>query len=246
MYDFYLGGKDNFAADREAAQRMIDRIPQIPAAAIGNRQFLQRAVTAVAESGVKQFVDIGSGLPTMENTHQVAHRIDPAIKVAYVDRDPQVISHARAILQDGGTKDNVLTLDGDLRESFVLTQLLSPYIDWSQPVALMLVAVMHFINPPEAYRVADAYKEKMAPGSYLILSHSTADRLSEEEAALIQEEYEKSNAGIYLRTKQQVTRFFEGTDITEPGVTDVVTWRSGPVVAQPTMVYGGVGKKAAA
>jgi O-methyltransferase involved in polyketide biosynthesis len=246
MYDFYLDGKDNFVADREAAQRMIERIPQIPAAAKGNRQFLQRAVTAVAESGVKQFIDIGSGLPTMENTHQVAHAIDPAVKVAYVDRDPQVISHARAILEDGGTRDNVLTLDGELRESAVLPQLLSPFIDWSQPVALMLVAVMHFIEPPEAYRVVDAYKEKMAPGSYLILSHSTADYLSEEEATVIEEEYGNSNAEIYLRGIDEVETFFRGTELLDPGIVNVEDWRAGEHVPQTTMVYGAVGKKAAA
>jgi O-methyltransferase involved in polyketide biosynthesis len=245
MYDFYLGGKNNFAVDREAARRMIERIPQIPAAARGNRQFLQRAVSAAARAGIKQFIDIGSGLPTQENTHQVAHNIDPAIKIAYVDNDPQAVIHAKTILSDGGTKETVTVLDRDLRGTGELADSLSGFIDWSQPVALMLVAVMHFVEQGECYQVVDAYKDRMAPGSWLILSHSTADVLSEEAAALIEEEYARSNYGIYLRTKAQVTRFFGGTAILSPGITDVATWRSGPVMAQPTMVWGGAGKVAA-
>jgi hypothetical protein len=243
MYDFYLGGKDNFAADREAAQRMISRMPQIPAAARGNRQFLRNAVTSVARTGVKQFIDIGSGLPTMENTHQVAHTVDAAIRVAYVDRDPTAVTHARALLENN--TDSVFVLDGDLREVAVLTHLLGDFVDFDEPVALMLVAVMHFVETPEAYRVVDAYKDRMAPGSCLILSHSTADFLSEEQAQVITDEYSESNARIFLRDRQEVTRFFDGLELLEPGVTDVATWRSGPTRAQPTMVWGGVGRKAA-
>jgi hypothetical protein len=243
MYDFYLGGKDNFAADREAAQRMIIRMPQIPAAARGNRKFLRNAVAYAARKGVKQFIDIGSGLPTMENTHQVAHTVDADIKVAYVDRDPTAVTHARALLENN--TDTVYVLDGDLREAAVLTNLLSDFIDFNEPVGLMLVAVMHFVEAPEAYRIVEAYKERIAPGSHLILSHSTADFLSEEQAQVITDEYSESNARIFLRDKQEVTRFFDGMELVEPGVTDVATWRSGPVRARPTMVWGGVGRKAA-
>jgi hypothetical protein len=243
MYDFYLGGKDNFAADREAAERMIGRMPQIPAAARGNRKFLRNAVTAVALAGVKQFIDIGSGLPTMENTHQVAHTVDPDIKVAYVDRDPTAVTHARALLENN--TDTVFVLDGDLRETAVLTHLLGDFVDFDQPVALMLVAVMHFVETPGCYRIVDAYKDRMASGSCLILSHSTADFLSEEQAQVITEEYDESNARIFLRDKQEVTRFFDGLELLEPGVTDVASWRSGPLRARPTMIWGGVGRKAA-
>lgn len=246
MYDVYLGGKDNFAADREAAQKMIEKNPQIPAAALGNRAFLKEAVTAVAQSGVKQFIDIGSGLPVMENTHEVVRKVDPGIKTAYVDSDPIVIMHSQNILSKGGTQENVFVLDGDVRESVVLLHLLSEFIDFTKPVALMFIALMHFVETPECYELVQKYMDELAPGSYLILSHGTADYLSEEQAAVIDEEYEYSNAEIYLRDKQQVTRFFDGLELLDPGVTDVATWRAGPVVAQPTMVYGGVGRKVAA
>jgi O-methyltransferase involved in polyketide biosynthesis len=222
---------------------MIERMPQIPAAARGNRQFLKHAVTAVAQAGVRQFVDIGSGLPTMENTHQVAQAVDPAVKVAYVDRDPQAVMHAQNLLREGGTREDVFVLDGDLREPVVLTHLLSDFIDFDRPVAIMLVAVMHFVETPACYQLVDAYKERMAPGSYLILSHSTADFLSEDAAQVIAEEYEGSNAEIFLRSRDEVSRFFDGLELLDPGVTDVATWRSGPIEAQPTMVYGGVGHK---
>jgi hypothetical protein len=243
MYDFYLGGKDNFEADRQAAERMIARMPQIPAAARGNRQFLKRAVTAVAQAGVRQFIDIGFGLPTMENTHQVAHSVDPDVKVAYVDRDPQAVTHAKNLLQEGGSRESVFVLDGDLREPVMLTHLLSDFIDFDEPVGILLVAVMHFVETPTCYQLVDAYKERMAPGSYLILSHSTADFLSEEAAQVITEEYNGSNAEIFLRNRDEVSQFFDGLELLDPSVTDVATWRSGPIEAQPTMVYGGVGRK---
>jgi hypothetical protein len=195
---------------------------------------------------VKQFIDNGSGLPTMENTHQVAHAVDPDIKVAYVDRDSQAVSHSKNILQEGGSKETVRVMDSDLREPSALMQGIGDFIDFSQPVAIMLVAVMHFVEAPECYRLAGEYKDRMAGGSYLILSHSTADLLSGEQAQVIEDEYRRSNARIYLRSQQHVTRFFDGLDLLEPGVTDAATWRSGPVEAQTPMVWAGVGRKAAA
>jgi S-adenosyl methyltransferase len=242
MYDYYLGGKDNFEADRRAALRMISRIPQIPAAARGNRQFLRNAVTAVAQAGVRQFVDIGSGLPTMDNTHDAARRVAADSKVAYVDRDPQAVTHARMLLEKGD-EEAVRVLDGDLREPAAITLFLDDFIDFSQPVCIMLVAVMHFTETPECYRVVDAYKDRMAPGSYLILSHSTADFLSPEEAEVIAGEYDGSNARIFLRSSEEVGRFFGGLTLLDPGITDAATWRAGPVEAQRTLVYGGAGRK---
>jgi hypothetical protein len=242
MYDYYLDGKDNFKADRQAAGKMISRIPQIPAAAQGNRQFLRRAVTAVAQAGIRQFIDIGSGLPTMDNTHDIAHRVDPDIKVAYVDRDPQAVTHARMLLEKGN-EETVRVLDEDLREPEAVTRFLGDFIDFTQPVCLMLVAVMHFAPTPECYRLAGEYKDRIAPGSYLILSHSTADFLSPEQAEAITKEYGGSNARIFLRGREEVSRFFDGLALLDPAITDVATWRAGTVQAQRTMVYGGVGRK---
>jgi hypothetical protein len=245
MYDYYLGGKDNFAADREAADTMIAAMPWIPAAARANREFLGRAVAIAAEAGVRQFIDIGSGLPTQENTHQVAHKIDPGIRVAYVDNDPGAITHARELLQEGDP-DTVRAMDGELTETFAVTHLLSDFIDFGQPVAVMLVAVMHFIPGPQCYHVVADYIGRMAPGSYLILSHSTADMLTAGQARVIHEQYGGSNAPIHLRTRKEVARLFHGTGLLEPGVGDVADWRADDHVPQTTMVWGGVGRKAAA
>lgn len=242
MYDYYLGGKDHFAADRKAADEMIRRIPQIPAAARGNRRFLRNAVCAVAGAGVRQFIDLGSGLPTEQNTHEIAHEADPGIRVAYVDNDPAVVTHARAILKKGN-EDTVTVLDGDLREPQAVTLFLDDFIDFRQPVAVMLVAVLHFIETPRCYRIVNEYKDKMAPGSCLILSHATADFLSEAEAERITGEYDGSNLSIFLRGKHDIARFFGGLALTGPGITNVESWRSGPHTAQRTLVYGGVGRK---
>jgi O-methyltransferase involved in polyketide biosynthesis len=220
-------------------------IPSIPAAAAANRGFLGRAVTAVAEAGVRQFADIGSGLPTQENTHQVLHRIDPAIRVAYVDNDPQAVTRGRALLQETG-QDTVRVIDADLRQPDELVPRLSDFIDFAKPACLVFAAVMHFVPEPACYRIMHAYIGQMAPGSYLVLSHSTADRLSPEGGQTIHEQYRGSNAPIYLRTRDEVTRFFDGTTLLEPGVTDVADWRAGERVPQTTLVWGGVGMKAAA
>lgn len=245
MYDCYLGGKDNFEVDRQAADRMISRVPQIPAAAWGNRWFLRNAVTVVAQAGIRQFVDIGAGLPAVDNTHDVVHGVDPGAKVAYVDRDPQAVTHAQVLLEKGNEK-TVRVLDGDLRKPADVTLFLADFIDFNQPVCLLLVATMHFVQAPECYRLVAEYKDRMMPGSYLILSHSTADFLSPEQSEVITEEYGKSNAPVFLRGREEISRFFDGLAPLDPGITDVATWRTGPVTAQPTMVYGGVGCKVSA
>lgn len=242
MYDYYLDGKDNFRADRQAADKMISQIPQIPAAAQDNRRFLRRAVTAVAQAGTRQFVDIGCGLPTMDNTHDIAHRVDPDIKVAYVDRDPQAVTHARMLLEKGN-EETVRVLDEDLRDAEAVTWFLGDFIDFAQPVCLMLVAVMHFTQAPECYRVVGEYKDRIAPGSHLILSHSTADFLSPEQAEVITEGYGGSNARVFLRGREEVSRFFDGLALLDPAITDVGAWRAGTAAAQRTMAYGGVGCK---
>lgn len=244
MYDYYLRGKDNFAADRAAAEKMIAKNPAILTAARANREYLGRAVTAVAGSGVTQFIDMGSGLPTADNTHQVAQRVDPEVRVAYIDRDPQAVTRGMVLLQDSG-QEGVTVMDGDLREAKVLLHLLSPFIDFAEPVCLMFVAVLHFIESPDCYEILRTYMDRLAPGSYLILSHSTADHLSGEQAAVITDEYGGSNAPIHLRTRDEVSRFFDGLDVLEPGIVDVADWRAEKHHGQTTMVWGGVARKAA-
>lgn len=244
MYDFYLDGKDNFEADRVAAGRVVERLPFIKTTARDNRRFLGRAVTAAAQAGIRQFIDIGSGLPTQENTHEVAHRVDEGIKVAYIDRSPTVVSHAKNILAQGGNQRSVFVLDGDVREPASLARLLSGFIDFTRPAAVMLVAVMHFIEPAACYRLADEYKDRMAPGSYLILSHVTSDFLSEAETEALTGGYTDANARLYPRSRDEVERFFSGLELLDPGIADVADWRAeGPHVAQRTLGWCGVGQK---
>jgi hypothetical protein len=162
--------------------------------------------------------------------------------VAYVDRDPQAVTHARMLLEKGN-QEAVFVLDGDLREPAAVTLFLGDFIDFSQPLCIMLVAVMHFVEAPECYRLVDAYKDRMVPGSYLILSHSTADFLSGAEEKVIADEYDGSNASIFPRGREEVSRFFDGLALLDPGITDVAAWRAGPARAQRTLVYGGVGGK---
>jgi O-methyltransferase involved in polyketide biosynthesis len=245
MYDYYLGGTNNYAVDRAVAKQMYELMPYIPAAAQANRAYLKNAVTSVATAGVKQFIDFGSGLPTVENTHEIAQRVDREIKVMYVDRDPTAIAHAKAILAESEQEHAVRALAGDLREASVLAGLMDGFINWNKPVCLMFVAVMHFVGTPGCYRVIDEYKDLMAPGSYLVLSHSTDDFLSVEQGQKIEDKYAESDARIFLRSKGEITRFFAGLKLPEPGVIDVATWRAGDNATKTPMIYGGVGRKAA-
>ena len=252
IYDHLLGGKDNFAADRAAAAKLLQVLPGSAQAARDNRDFLQRAVRYLTTAGIRQFIDIGSGLPTVGNTHEIAHQADPAAKVAYADYDTIVLAHAKALLQSGSP--NVVVIDGDLRkpDSILAHPGLRELIDFRQPVAVLLLAVLHFLTDDEHPRdVVRQLASALAPGSYLAISHVTADHITASAAATAHGVYASASAPVIARTRAQVTAFLDGLDLIDPGVTDVAAWHPEIPPARPRghappasgYIYGAVAAK---
>jgi len=224
IYDWWLGGKDNFAADRELGQKIVDLVPMTPASARANRAFLHRAAGVVAAEGVHQFLDLGAGLPTMENTHSVVQGVDPDNRVVYVDYDPLVIVHARALLEGFGP---TTVVQGDIRDpDAILTHPeVTGVIDFTQPLCGLAVAVLHFLSDGEnPYAVVARLREAMAPGSYLVLSHITGDGTSEADEVISIMRQRMADPPT-LRSHAEVLRFFDGFELLDPGVVPVHLWR---------------------
>jgi hypothetical protein len=241
VYDYWLGGKDNFAADRELAEKFMAADPSVTAGVRSNRAFLGRAVHyLVAEAGIRQFLDIGTGIPTASNTHEVAQRADPSARVVYVDNDPIVLIHARALLAShpAGATDYI---DADLRDVGTILAAAARTLDFSQPVAVMLVGVLHCI-PDEDYpgQLVATLMEAAAPGSYLALSHPAADIHAEEMAAGAAMMNQAMAGSITFRTQAQVATYFAGLDLVEPGLVSTPQWRPGPGI-RPKPLPGWVG-----
>lgn len=246
IYDYMLGGKDNYVADRMVAQSMLDANPAAWRTAQANRAFLGRAVRlAATEGGIRQFLDIGTGLPTQQNVHQVAQDVAADSRTVYVDNDPVVITHANALL---AAAHQVAVVDGDLRrpEEILNHPTTLELIDFSRPVAVLLVAVVHFVSDaddPEG--LIATLRAAMAPGSYLILSH-TIDEGSAEVIGRASSGFRRSGTPLYHRSRARVERFFDGFDLLEPGFVDVQKWR--PVEnedsggASAWILAGGVGR----
>jgi SAM-dependent methyltransferase len=240
IYDYLLGGKDNYAADRDAAEELRTVLPDVEVACRQNRAFHRRAVTYLAgEAGIGQFVDIGSGLPTASNTHQIARAARPGARVVYVDNDPVVVGHGRALLE---RSPDVAVIDADLRDpgAIVTDRSLTKLVDFTQPVAFLLVAVLHFIPDEEdPCGIVEVLQSVMAPGSFLVISHVTQDDVSFEEYAAGVSVYEKSSAPVVPRRYNEVLRFFVGTDLIDPGLVNISRWRTD---GEPTrqLIYGGV------
>ncbi len=226
VYDWWLGGKDNFAADRELGQKIVDLVPMTPASARANRAFLHRAAGMVAATGVHQFLDLGPGLPTVENTHSVVQRIDPDNRTVYIDYDPLVIAHAQALLAGYGP---TTVVQADIRDpQAILTHPeVTEVIDFTRPVCVLAVAVLHFFTDEEdPYEVVARLREAMAPGSYLVLSHITGDGASQAKADEVIAITRKGMADPpTLRTHGEVLRFFDGFELLDPGVVPVRLWR---------------------
>jgi hypothetical protein len=242
IYDYLLGGKDNFEADRQAADRLLKIAPDAAQAAADNRKFLRNVVQFLArEAGVTQFLDIGSGLPGLGNVHEVAREQAELARVAYVDYDEVVVSHALNRLV---TDPLVIAVKGDLRDPGGITgnMAVRELIDFGRPVAVTLVAVLHFLDDPSAYAAVGYLKDVLAPGSYLAISHATPDRAGEGEAAEVTGVYERASARLYLRTGGQVREFLDGLELVPPGVVEAGNWRSKAPALRVTC-YGGVGKK---
>lgn len=247
MYDYLLGGKDNFPADREAAERAVTSFPTLRTAAQENRRFIGRAVRyLVEEAGITQFLDIGSGLPTAENVHEVAQRHAPDAHVVYVDNDPIVLAHGRALLEEHG---RTTVIQADARDTAVI--LSHPgtreLIDFSRPVGVLVVAVLHLIgDEDDPASIVRALRQAVPPGSHLVLSHATAD-ISPETALGVQAAYRARGIPLTLRSRSAFEEYFEGLDLVEPGVQVVSDWRSDvPEDKRPTHAdvswFGGIGR----
>jgi SAM-dependent methyltransferase len=248
MYDYFLGGKDNFQVDRDAADQ-LDKVAghgTTSTVAWENRRFLQRAVADLAEAGIDQFVDVGAGLPTQGNVHEIVQRVNPAARVAYIDNDPIVLSHGRALLADDKTT-RVFTADMREPQAILTAPGLAELIDFARPVAVLFVAVLHFVRDDEdPYGIVGAFRDAMAPGSYLVLSHVATDGLSAELLARNEDVYERSTSPSRPRSRDEIARFFDGLDLLEPGLVRPGLWRPGPGEETAThFMYAGVGTKTA-
>ncbi|MGH8775375.1 MAG: SAM-dependent methyltransferase [Jiangellaceae bacterium] len=247
VYDYWLGGKDNFAADRALGDAMVQAIPTLKTMARANRDFLGRAVRYLAtEEGIRQFLDIGTGIPTSGSVHEVAQAVAPESRVLYVDHDPLVLAHARALMT-GTSQGRTEFIMADLREpEGILTDpTLAKTLDLDQPVALMLVAIlMYFHDDENPHAWVSTLLDALPPGSYLAVAHPTGDFDPEATQAAVDA---ATRAGITLvpRSKAGVESFFAGLELIEPGVVPLLSWHPDDTGADPRSVwyYGGVGRK---
>jgi O-methyltransferase involved in polyketide biosynthesis len=244
VYNYWLGGKDHFAADRELAEKFIAADPKVIAGVRANRAFLGRAVHFLAaEAGIRQFLDIGTGIPTASNTHEVAQRAAPDSRVVYVDNDPIVLAHARALLTSDppGATDYI---DADLRNTGAILAQAARTLDFSRPVAVMLVGILQCIpDEDDPRRIVAALMDAVPPGSYLAVSHPAADVYAQARAgaALLNEGL---SSPIIFRTRAAVARFFGGLELVEPGLVSISHWRSGAGAgASPLANWAGVARK---
>jgi len=244
VYDYFLGGSHNFAADRTFADRMIAAVPSTGWVVRENRAFLGRAVRYIGGQGVDQFVDIGSGIPTVGNVHEVAAAVIAAPRVAYVDNDPVAIAHSRAILAGNPC---CAVVGADMLDSTPVLRRpeVCDLIDLTRPVGVLLAAVLHFVTDDEvAQNLVDRLVADLAPGSYIAISHATAEQTGEE-AGEVQDLYTKAVANLALRSHAQVTRLFDGLSVIEPGVVQIPHWRPDPgveIVGTPYPGYAGIGR----
>jgi O-methyltransferase involved in polyketide biosynthesis len=245
MYDYYLGGKDNFAADRAAVEAVEKAMPGVRQLARENRAFLRRAVRCMTASGIRQFIDIGAGLPTVGNTHEVAQRDAPEARVVYVDNDPIVLAHGRALLAENG---NTAVVTADMRRpaEVIGNSDVRSLIDFTQPVGVLLIAMTHFLIAEQREPVMATLRESLVPGSFLALTHVTGDGQPAEAVAGVEEAYRTTPTPIYFRTHAEVSRFFDGYTLIEPGLVTVDAWRPDPADPAPDAtrwLYGGLGRR---
>jgi hypothetical protein len=248
VYDYWLSGKDNFTADRIAGEETIAAFPGIRLSAQANRAFLRRAVRYLAgPEGIRQFLDIGTGLPTADNTHEVSQSVAPPSRVVYVDNDPLVLAHARALLTSR-PEGVTAYLDADLRDTSVILEQAAATLDFGRPVAVMLLAILHYLpDPAEASRVVRELLAAVPAGSFLVISHAGTDLLAQDVAAFEKSLNDHLPGGQrhVARPRDVVQGFFDGVKLVEPGLVRVTDWRpdSPAEAAAPTILWGGVGRK---
>ena len=227
MYDYYLGGSHNFEVDREAARRAMEFMPGLPKVMQANRAFMRRAVRYAADLGVSQFLDVVSGIPTFGNVHEVAQAARPGARVVYVDHDPVAVAHSQAVLE-GNDDAGVVAADLRKPQEILRSPEVERLIDLNQPVALLLVAILHFVDDDDDPHGAVAeLREALAPGSLLVLTHASYEGipLPPERAGGAVDVYEDIRNPLIMRSRDEIARFFEGYDMVEPGLVAMPHWR---------------------
>jgi hypothetical protein len=227
VWNYWLHGKDNYAVDRAMGDQILAYFPQIVDSARADRAFLGRAVRHLAgDVGIRQFLDLGTGLPTADNTHEVAQRIAPDSRIVYVDNDPLVLVHAQALLTSSA--EGVTNyIDGDVGDPEPILEAAARTLDFKQPVALMLLGIMQFVNDDAmAYEIVARLVSALPSGSYLALAHPTAEVHTEAMTAAVASWNEQGSAPMKLRSREQLLRFFDGLELLEPGVVSCSRWRA--------------------
>lgn len=238
MYDWFLGGKDNYPVDEELGRTLVGFAPNIPVMARMNRAFMHRATRWLSGQGVRQFLDIGTGIPTEPNLHQVAQQTAPDARVVYCDNDPIVLVHAEALLR--GTPEGAVDyVQADARDTAVIVEHARSVLDFEQPVALSLIALLHFFGDEDgAYELVDRLKEALAPGSWLVMSHLTPDFHPEETSRRVMDLYRASGLTMDMRSRDRFARFFDGLEVVDPGVVVAEEWH--PELGEPVPGQEGV------
>jgi len=245
VYDYWLGGKDNFQADRDAAEQAAAAYPNILPGVQANRAFLRRAVEYLAtDQGIRQFLDIGTGLPTNDNTHQIAQQIAPESRIVYVDNDPIVLTHARALLTS--TEEGVTAyVDADARDTATILREAAAVLDFSQPIAVMALLLLQYIPDSDHPRqLISTIMDAMPPGSYLTVTDTTRDIHPDQGAAVTQRLNARLGpAQLTMRTRAEILGYFDGLDLVDPGLVSLPYWR--PVTEPPGLLnaYAGVARK---
>jgi S-adenosyl methyltransferase len=253
IYDYLLGGKDNFPADRDVADQVLAIAPVARDVVEDNRAFRRRVVRHLTgEAGIRQFIDLGSGLPTQGNVHEIAQEVAPDVRVVYVDNDAMVVTHSRALL----AADNTVAIEADLREpeAVVGHPEVRELIDFEQPIALLLMAILHFIpDDQDPYGIVARFRDALPAGSHLAISHGTRDipvrpdmspEAMAEMGTKVERLYQLTTSSLVTRARAQVERFFDGFDLLEPGLVEIQLWRpddTDPLL--PGGFYGGVGRR---
>ncbi|MFI0348900.1 SAM-dependent methyltransferase [Actinomadura sp. 9N407] len=248
VYDYWLGGKDNFAADREQGDRMLKINPFISDSVRANRAFLRRVVgRLVQETGIRQFLDIGSGLPTQDNVHLVAQRIAPETRVVYVDNDPIVLAHGRALLQ-GASQGRTEVVQGDLRDpdGILGDPQVRGALDFDRPMAVLINAVLHFVGDDEdPAGIVARYRDAVVPGSHMLIAHASWDLHPPESVEAAKREMQNVPFTTRFRSHEEILALFEGLELLDPGLVQICGWHPDgpiPVEHRTTNLFGGLGR----
>ncbi|WP_433478635.1 SAM-dependent methyltransferase [Spirillospora sp. CA-142024] len=247
IWNYWLGGKDNYPVDREVGDQILGMLPDVARLARASRLFLNRVVWHLAaEAGVRQFIDIGTGLPTVDNTHEVAQRAAPESRIVYVDNDPLVLEHAKALLTST-PEGRTAYIHADLRDPETILEAAAETLDFGRPVAFTLMGILEFIpDDDQAYGIVRTLLGGVPPGSYLAMFDGTNVVHGAASDRIVEVWNASGNAPLVLRTPEQIGRFFDGLEIVEPGIVPVTHWRPDTAAGaepEPVDAYGAVGRK---